>query len=201
MAQRQHFAAGDADLGGAEERNVGRLALDHRLEDGLGIRPVHAETEVGAAGGVLRSLVVALYGYVVAAGHGVEVHPILQMHAADEFEPVLRQILQHRLADDRALVVAGYELFGTPGAEVGEAVDADVAEQLERVGPLQEQLWHVVRLVEQHGGLAPGVLFVAPVGELRRHRARAGPVAVVWGRGVVAEVVDQVRGCVDQVLQ
>ena len=97
-------------------------------------------------------------------------HPVLQMHAADQFETVLGQVIHHALPDDLPLVVARDELLGPARPEVGEAVDAQPGQQLERVGPFQKQLRHVVRLVEQHGALAPGMLLVAPVGEFRGNR-------------------------------
>ena len=60
-----------------------------------------------------------------------------------------------------------------PDAEVGEGVDADVAEQPQRVRALDEEVGHVVRLVEQGAGLQPGPLLGAPVGELGLHREGA----------------------------
>ena len=85
------------------------------------------------------------------------------------------------------------ELLGHVDREVGHAVDAGVGDQLERVRAAHEQVVHVVRLVEEHGGLPPGLLLAPPVGELRGdHRVDVGaelgvaqqarPVSPVWSR-------------------
>ena len=37
------------------------------------------------------------------------------------------------------------------------------------IGPLDVQIGHVVRLIEERAGLAPGTLLVAPVRELAGH--------------------------------
>ena len=124
-------------------------------------------------------------------------HPVLQMHATDQFEAVFRQVVHDRFTDDMALVVAANELLGAPGTEAGEAVHAQVRQQFLRVRPLQKQFRHVVGLVKQDGCLTPGVLFVAPVAEFGGHRRRAGPIAIVRGGGVVAEVFDEVGRLVD----
>lgn len=50
--------------------------------------------------------------------------------------------------------------------EVLETVDAHVGQEGLGVRAFDDQLVHVVRLVEEHGGVAPGLLFAAPVGEL-----------------------------------
>jgi hypothetical protein len=52
-------------------------------------------------------------------------------------------------------------------AEAGDAVDAQAGDEPHRVGPLDRQVCHVVRLVERRAGLSPGDLLVAPVRELR----------------------------------
>ena len=62
--------------------------------------------------------------------------------------------------------VVGTNCFAMSTGKFGDAVDPRVRDQLERVGAAQEEVDHVVRLVEQHRGLAPGALLPAPVPEL-----------------------------------
>ena len=71
------------------------------------------------------------------------------------------------IADDVAAVAAWHELLGLVDGEVGEAVDAEIVEQLPRVGAFDEDVDHVMRLVEQDTAGAPGALLVAPVAEFR----------------------------------
>ena len=63
-----------------------------------------------------------------------------------------------------------------PGPKFANVLTPRSAQQLQRVGAAQEQVGHVVRLVEQHARGPPGVLLRPPVGELRRDRegVRAG---------------------------
>src|SRR5689334_4166634 len=62
-----------------------------------------------------------------------------------------------------------YILLGLVDREVRRAVDGRAGDQLQRVRALDEQVHHMVRLVEQDGRLAPGTLLAPPVGELGRH--------------------------------
>ena len=58
------------------------------------------------------------------------------------------------------------------------------------------QLGHVVRLVEQHGGLAPGALLVAPVGEFGRHdRINVG------ANPRIAQHLHRIAGCLQHFLE
>jgi hypothetical protein len=66
-------------------------------------------------------------------------------------------------------VVARDELLRLIDLEVLERVDAEVGQHLERIGALEVEIGHVVRLIEQRAGLAPGPLLVAPVREFVAH--------------------------------
>ena len=82
---------------------------------------------------------------------------------------------QNPVADHIAVVAAGNELLGAVDRELRKAIDRQMGEQLEGVGPLDEQIHHVVGLIEEHAGLPPGLLLVAPVGEFGRdHRIDVG---------------------------
>ena len=63
-------------------------------------------------------------------------------------------------------MIAGNELLDLVDGEILEGVDAEVGEQFDDIRALEIDVRHVVRLIEQGGGLAPGALFVPPVGEL-----------------------------------
>ena len=78
---------------------------------------------------------------------------------ADEIEATLVEVEQDRVADDEALVVHGDELLGMTRGKAREVVDPDVGEQSQRIRTGNEQVGHVVRLVEQCHRRPPGALF------------------------------------------
>ena len=98
----------------------------------------------------------------------LEPHPVRRRRAADEHELILALAEDDHVADDVAGRRDGHEVLGAVQVEVREAVDADVLEERGRVRTFDDELVHVMGLVEQHGRLAPGHLLVAPVRELRR---------------------------------
>ena len=92
--------------------------------------------------------------------------------------------------------VTGTNCLAMFDREVGHAVDAGVGDQLDRVRAAHEQVEHVVGLVEEHGGLLPGLLLPPPVGELRGdHRVDVGAELGV------AQQADGVAGLVEEFLQ
>ncbi len=111
--------------------------------------------------------------------------PVQRRGAANQVEAVFGEIEQDDIADHMAVVAARDELLGLVDREALEAVDAQVVEQLEGVGPFDQQVGHMIGLVEQDAGLLPGPLLVTPVGEFRRH---AG--IDVWSGRLVAQQVD-----------
>ncbi len=117
------------------------------------------------AGG--RSIVL-LHRYIVSACRSVKLDPVGGRRATDENELVLVQVKQNPITDHVAIVVTRDELLGSVDRELRKAIDGKAGEQFERVRSLDEQIHHVVGLVEQHAGLPPGFLFVAPIGEFRR---------------------------------
>ena len=95
--------------------------------------------------------------------------PVVRGRPTDEIEGILGEKEQDRIADHVTVVVAGDELLGLVDGEVPDRVDAEVRQQLERIGTLDVHIGHVVRLVEQHGGFLPGALLVSPVREFGRY--------------------------------
>ena len=172
VAQRAHLAARDGDVAHPEELDVRERAAVELLDHILGVRALDL-VAVELAGDRLahraRRRAVVVFGRdVIAAGLGVEFDPVGGRVAADVTELVLGEIEQDAVADHVAIVGAGRELLGLIDREILERVGREVREELQRVLAAHEQVDHVVRLVEQHAGLGPGALLVAPVGKFGR---------------------------------
>jgi hypothetical protein len=102
--------------------------------------------------------------------------------APDEAEAILVEVEEDRVADHVAVVVDRDELLRLVHGEGLEAVHAGGLEQLQRIGALDVEVGHVVRLVEETARLPPGVLLVAPVRELGGDlRVHVGPDLRVAG--------------------
>ena len=85
----------------------------------------------------------------------MKLHPVDDHRVADQVEPLLLQMEEDGVADQVPARVDGDELLGPVHPEVRERVHAQVAEQSQRVGALDEQVGHVVGLVEERAGLQP----------------------------------------------
>ena len=125
--------------------------------------------ELAAARRVDGRPLVAVELHVVAAGLGVELHPVVSRGPPDEPDAVLVEEEQDRVADHVPVGRARDELLRLADREVLEGVDAEIGEQPDHVGPLDRQVRHVMRLVEERRRLAPADLLVAPVRELGRN--------------------------------
>src|SRR5690606_38112883 len=122
--------------------------------------------------------------------------PVQDRNAAYEVELVFGKVEQNNVADDIAIVVDGYELLGLVDGEIVERVDTKIARELQRVRTFNSEIGHVIGLVEEHAGVLPGPLFVAPVGEFCRN---AG--INVWSRLLVAKKMDRVAAFAQHVLE
>jgi len=73
--------------------------------------------------------------FVVAARHaataalGVEQHPVERGCTTDQIELVFRQVEQDHIADDVAIMAAGYKLLGLVGSKALETIDAEPVEK------------------------------------------------------------------------
>ncbi len=112
---------------------------------------------------------VALRRRVVVSRLAVVLDPVVCRRAPDETEQIVVEVEENGIADDIAVVVAGDELLGLVDGKIVKAIDGKIRQQPERVGSLDVEIRHVVRLVEETGCLAPGPLLVAPVREFARH--------------------------------
>jgi hypothetical protein len=99
----------------------------------------------------------------------VELDPVARRGAADDHEAVFGQVEENRIADHMAAVGAAHELLRLVRHEALHAVDREIRDELQRIGAFNEEVDHVMRLVEQHRGVTPCALLVAPVGEFRRN--------------------------------
>src|SRR6185436_1050996 len=89
---------------------------------------------------------------VVTAGLRVKLHPVRRRWPADETQPVLLQVKENGIADHIALVVACDELLRLVDFESFETVDGKIGEQTKSVRPVDIEIRHVVRLVQQGTG-------------------------------------------------
>src|SRR5690606_19933356 len=122
-----------------------------------------------------RGTIVLLDLDVVAAGRGVELDPVRRRRASDIDELVLLEMEEDAVADDVTVVRDGNVLLGLVDAEVCEAVDRRLGEQLQRVRAFDVEVHHVMGLIEEHARLTPRALLVAPVRELGgNHRINIG---------------------------
>ena len=171
--------SGDAQLRHIEELKVRRLGANHLGDELEGIGALHLEA-VGLAHyrpGARRGALIALELDVVAADLAVVLHPVVHRRSTHNIERVVIQVKQDDIADHVTVVVTHHELLGLIAREVAESVDAETAQQLEGVRAFNVHVGHVVGLIEQHTGLLPGNLLIAPIGVFARyHRVdiRAG---------------------------
>ena len=169
VAQRPNLLACNLQARHVEEAQLRRL-LARRLADdvhGAGtLDLVAVQDRIALA---IERVVVAPDAHVVAARRRVIVQPVDRRRNADGLVLVLFEVEENVVADDVAVVVDGDELLGHVDGEFRNAVDGELADQLQRIGALDVQVGHVMRLVEQNRGPAPGQLLVAPVRELRHH--------------------------------
>ena len=126
----------------------------------------------------------------------MKLQPVHAGHASHEQQLVLVEIEEDAVADDVAVVTARHHLLGLVRLEIRKAVDGRVRDQLERIRSLDGEFRHVMRLVEQHRGLAPCTLLVAPVGELVRDDR-----IDIRSDLRVAQHLDRVAGLLDDALR
>jgi hypothetical protein len=173
MAQGAHLAPANRDRIHVEELHVRNRAAVEPLEDLGGVRPLHLEAVVPANDRlptrVRGGSIVTAQLHVEAAGLAVELDPVDGGRAPHEIELVRAEVEHDDVANHVAVVAARRELLGAVRHEPSEAVRTEMREQLQGIGSADEQLRHVVRLVEQDRRFTPRPLLVPPVGELTRH--------------------------------
>jgi hypothetical protein len=171
VAQRLHAPRADVDPVDVEEFDVRYRAAVDLVEDLVGFGALDLEAVVRAVdrlavGAAVRARIVR-EAYLPLADGLLKPHPVCGRRAADEHELILALAEDDHVADDVTGGRDGHEVLRAVQVEVREAVDADVLEGCRGVRAFDDELVHVVRLIEQHRGLAPCDLLVAPVRELR----------------------------------
>ena len=155
-----------------EEPDVRDRPAVQLLEDRRRVGPLDLEAVVHAldpvAVGPRRRARVAGDPHVVRAERAVVLDPVRRRRPADQHEPVLALAKADHVADHVALGADRHEVLGPVRPEALEAVDRQPLQEPLGIRPLDDHLVHVVRLVEQHRRVAPGLLLVAPVAELGR---------------------------------
>lgn len=129
------------------------------------------ESVVTAAGGILpqQGPLVPVIPHVVAAGVGVVANPVEGRGPAHQVEGLLGEIKEDDVADDVPVVAARNQMFGLVYRKPLEAVETDPGQELEGVGPFQDEVHHVIGKIEEDAGLLPRLLFVSPVAEFGRN--------------------------------
>ena len=170
MVERAHRVPTDRQVAHVEELDLGQRAAARLRQHLQCRRALHLEAvELALARRVDRGALVALELHVVSARLCVVLHPVVSGGTADEAHPVLGVVEEDAVADHVAVLVAGDELLRLVDREVLEGVDAESRQQVDHVRPLDVQVGHVMRLVEQGARLPPRDLLVAPVRELGRN--------------------------------
>ncbi len=190
---------GDDHLSHVEELQVRGLLAEHLLHGlhrvrALDLEPVLPAGPLGPC--ALHGALVTLQHDVVAARLRMELHPVVHRRATDDVESLPAQVSQNDVADDVAVVAARDELLRLVRLEALDAVDAEIRDELQCILALDVHVRHVIGLVEEHAGLLPCTLLVAPVRVLGRNDR----VHVGTGLGV-AQQIDGIAGLLDQVFQ
>ena len=170
VTQGAHALARDVHLRHAEELQLLDGSSVQLLDDWPGVRaldlkaPVHAgdRLTVWTTGGAVVELEVEL----VAAGLGLVLEPVGDRRAAHPHELLVVEMEEDAVPDHVTRRRRRDVLLGHVDREVRDAVDGRVGHHLQGIRALEEEVDHVVGLVEEHGGLAPGALLAAPVAEL-----------------------------------
>jgi len=173
MPQRPDPLASDVHVAHVKELQLLQRPVVDLLDDLPRVRSLNLEPPQAPGDSVPvragRRPVVLDDFHVVSPGPRLILQPVGRRTTADEHELVLGLAEQDPVADDMAVGSRRYILLGPVDREVRRAVDGRVGDQLQRVRALNEQIHHMVGLVEQDGRLAPGTLLAPPVGELGRH--------------------------------
>ncbi len=200
VTQGADLLAADVDVIHPEELHLGDRPLVELGEDLGRVRALDLVAVVTAHDGVAARVrgrtVVTDDVDLEAARLSVELQPVHGQGATDEHELVLREIEQDAVADDVTVIAHRHHLLRHLRDEVVEAVDRGVRAELQRVRALDGELGHVVRLIEQHGAVAPRGLLIAPVVILGRHYG-----INVGANAGIAQHVDRVTGCLQHFLK
>src|SRR5690606_21693295 len=94
--------------------------------------------------------------------------PVAGRRPAHQHELVFPLAEDDVVADHVPIRRHRHEMLGAVQVKIGKIVDAMMGQEFLRIGAFDRQLVHVVRLVEQHGRMAPCPLLGPPVAEFGR---------------------------------
>ena len=171
MTQCLNTLGADVDPVDVEELDIRNRPTIDRGKDLVGLGPLDLEAIVGAidrlAIGPRVGARIVVQADLPAADSGLKLDPVGGGGAADEHEFVFKLAEDDHVADHMAGRRHRHEVLGAVEIEVREAVDADMGKEGGRIRAFDDQLVHMVGLVEQHRAVAPGALFITPVGVFR----------------------------------
>ena len=179
VPQRPYAPAGHVDLTHPEEFERLDGPAVQFFEDRPGIGTLDFEPVPFAPALVVQRAHVEVEGDVKPLFPGMIHDPVGIAGLVDDIGFVFLEDEYDRVADHIAIRRAVNELLGEIALPVGHRIDRQVLAQFPGVRTLDIQIGHVERLVEQDRAVAPGLLLVAPVAELRGDGKLVGP-----GRGV-----------------
>ena len=163
LAQRLEAHAADLRVAEPHEADVAQAFAGRLLHDEQRVRSLHLQDELARAELRRLGVVAALAELVVGPGDA---------GPAGEEVLLLGELHQHAFAHDLAGAVAEDDVLGLSDVELGEAVDRDRGEELQRVATFDPHLCER-RPVADVERVLPGHALVDPVGVLPRLEARA----------------------------
>jgi len=110
-----------------------------------------------------------MHAHVPLADGLLELDPVGGRRTAHQHEFVFPLAEDDHVADDMARRGDRHEMLGAVEVEIGEAVDADMLQECSCLRSFDNDLVHVMGLIEQHRRIAPGALLIAPIGVFRRN--------------------------------
>src|SRR5665213_564528 len=167
MSQGGYAARANIDRGDAEELYIRDRPAIHFLEDLAGIRSLNLEAVMAAqyalSFGTRRRAWVIFQAHIPFAIGCAEHQPVGYGGAANENEFILTFAKGDLIANDMTSRSYGDEVLGAVQIKIREIVDAVIGEEDFCLRTFHRQFIHMMRLVKQHGRLAPRNLFVAPI--------------------------------------
>ena len=169
VAKHAGRLAGDRDLAHVEELDLRRGLAGDLLDDLERVRTLQLVA-------VQRGVALTCEGVVVTdeldipiAGLDVVLDPV-RKRRGHQVVVVLAELEENAVADHVAAVVHRDQLLRATGLVRGRRVRADPGEEVRGVRAGDEQIRHVVGLIQQRDRVPPGGLFAPPVGEFGLHR-------------------------------
>jgi hypothetical protein len=167
MTQGVNIVARNVEHIHVKETDIRRSSSCDLLHHANGMRALNLISENFPCTFIDSRPFVSFHGGVISAGLDVVLHPIGGGRPPDKIEPVLAQIEKNGIANDISLGIARDKLLGLMDLEIPETVHRKVRQQSQSIGALHVEVRHMVRLIEQRAGLAPGQLLVSPIRKFR----------------------------------